>query len=47
MPTLHDPHARRLLRFNAAVLTQALNLVAAHQKPDAPDYVYPVRTCGT
>jgi hypothetical protein len=42
MPTLHDPHARRLLRFNAAVLTQALSLVAAHQKPDAPDYGYPV-----
>lgn len=42
MPTCQDPHARRLLRFNAAVLNQALSLVAAHQKPDAPDYAYPV-----
>ena len=42
MPTLHDPDARRLLRFNAAVLNQALGLVAGHQTPDAPDYAYPV-----
>jgi len=42
MPTLHDPHARRLLRFNAAVLNQASSLVAAHQTPGAPDYAYPV-----
>src|SRR5262245_5026945 len=42
MPARHDPHARRLLRFNAAVLNQGLSLVAAHQTPGAPDYAYPV-----
>jgi hypothetical protein len=42
MPAPHDSHARRLLCFNAAVLNQALDLVATHQKPGAPDYAYPV-----
>jgi hypothetical protein len=42
MPTCQDSHARHLLRFNAAVLNQALSLVAAHRKPTAPDYAYPV-----
>lgn len=41
MSTLQNP-AQRLLRFNTAVLNQALALVAAHQKPDAPAYAYPV-----
>jgi hypothetical protein len=34
----HEP----LLRFNRQVIDQALALVAAHQKPGAPDYAYPV-----
>jgi hypothetical protein len=31
-----------LLRFNRQVLDQALDLVAAHWLPGAPDYAYPV-----
>jgi hypothetical protein len=42
MPTFQDLNAQRLLRFNAAVLNQALALVVAHQQPGAPGYAYPV-----
>jgi len=42
MPTPQDPDTRRLLRFNAAVLNQALSLVFAHQEPGAPAYAVPV-----
>jgi hypothetical protein len=42
MSPLHNPDAQRLLRFNAAVLNQALALVAAHQKSGAPAYAHPV-----
>ncbi len=34
----HEP----LLRFNRQVIDQALDLVAAHLVPGAPDYAYPV-----
>lgn len=34
----HEP----LLRFNRQVIDQALDLVAAHRVPGAPDYAYPV-----
>lgn len=36
--TCHEP----LRRFNRQVIDQALDLVAAHQLPGAPDYAYPV-----
>ena len=39
-PTLHST-ARRLLRFNAAVIGQAIHLVAAHGQAGAPRYAYP------
>lgn len=44
-PALSAPAAagdEPLLRFNCQVIDQALALVAAHQRPGAPDYAYPV-----
>ena len=41
MPILQDSHAKRLLQFSAAVLGQAVPLVAAHGRPGAPAYSYP------
>ena len=42
MSPLPDFDAKRLLRFSAAVLGQAFPLVAAHSRPDAPPYDYPI-----
>jgi hypothetical protein len=42
MPTFQDLNSQRLLRFNAAVLNQALAMVVAHQKRGAPGYASPV-----
>ena len=41
MPTPQDSHAKRLLRFTAAVLGQAVPLVTAHRQLGASAYSYP------
>ena len=42
MPTLHQPEAKRLLRFSAVVLEQALTLVGPHRHAGAPAYANPI-----
>jgi len=42
MPNLQDSDAKRLLRFNAAVLGQAFPLVVAHWRPGVSAYAYPI-----